>query len=79
MTDGRLVARFGLLPVRRVDVPLDAIQDVDVEQTFLGRLLGYGRVYVTARDEGVDTLGPVPAPAELRAALLRGRAGGRRR
>jgi len=80
VTDGRLRARVGLVPARRVEIPLGGIEGVDVEETFLGRRLGYGRVLVAGRDGTIETFAPVASAAELRAALLTaaGR-GGRRR
>ncbi len=79
VTDARLKARVGLVPPRRVEIPLGGIEGVDVEETFLGRRLGYGRVLVAGRDGRIETFAPVASAAELRAALLAGGRGGRRR
>ncbi len=79
IVDGRFVARVGLWPLRRVDMPLREIGEVDVETSTIGRWLGYGRIHVTSREGLVETFAHVADAGGLRVALLDGDRGGRRR
>ena len=60
LTDERLYVVFGVLRRQKAAVPLSSIGAVEVEQTLLGRLLGYGTL--TAGELEIDF---VPRPAEL--------------
>ena len=74
VTGKRLTGKLGgFLRPHAVDVPLAAIQTVTVEQTRLGRWLGYGTVRLELTDGGYDRFRPVIDATALRDALLRGR------
>ncbi len=60
LTDERLYIAFGVLRRQKAAVPLSSIGAVEIEQTLIGRLLGYGTL--TAGELEIDF---VPRPAEL--------------
>ncbi|MCC3751414.1 MAG: PH domain-containing protein [Halorhodospira halophila] len=57
VTENHLVVETGLIVVHSRVIPLSDVQALGVHYTWLGRLLGYGRVVITTRD-GVCVIVP---------------------
>jgi hypothetical protein len=74
VTDQRLIFKRGLLWRTTQELQLRAIEEVNLEQGFLGRLTNYGRLEL--RGTGVDdiVLPPLADPLGLRKALQDGMA-----
>ena len=72
VTDRRVVWRRGLLGSKERSVPLQQVQDVSVEYTLFGRLLGYGTVRVeSAGGPATEIVAPrIPRPGQVRDAIL---------
>jgi membrane protein YdbS with pleckstrin-like domain len=71
VTSQRVIDEQGILAVRMVDSPLDTIHNVTCEQSFWGRVLGYGTLNLqTGAEHGLTTIESVGSPQELRATIL---------
>ena len=67
VTDRRLIDEWGILTHKSKENPLDKINDIVVEQTILGRMLGYGSISVqTAAKAGETIIEFVERPEELK-------------
>jgi uncharacterized membrane protein YdbT with pleckstrin-like domain len=81
VTNRRLVLRAGLFRPRTRALALPAIEDVGVDESMMGRLLGYGTLHVVGGDGTVDVFPRVQNVRAVRDAIARQvpRSGGRRR
>ena len=82
LRDGVLVIEQGLISRRRRVIPVERIQSVDLVRRIIHRLFGVVGVHVEAIGGGGDTEGQLdalslPVAAQLRGALLAGRAAAR--
>ena len=67
VTDHRVIRRVGLVSRETQQAPLDRIQDITVEQSWLGRLLDYGDVILeTAAEHGTLVFPFVASPESFR-------------
>ena len=74
--DERVVWRTGLLRGQHVAMDLDGVRGLGLEQSWLGRRLGYGELRIVDQAGSVHSFGPVGSVERLRTAAGRG---GRRR
>jgi uncharacterized membrane protein YdbT with pleckstrin-like domain len=66
VTNLRVVHKTGFIKRRTFEMSLDKVESVDVNQSILGRLFGYGSVTVRGVGEGVETIDTIAAPLEFR-------------
>jgi uncharacterized membrane protein YdbT with pleckstrin-like domain len=67
VTDLRIIDEYGVFSHNSKESPLDKINNVSYNQTFWGRLLGYGNVQIqTAAEIGSTTYYNVEKPRELK-------------
>jgi uncharacterized membrane protein YdbT with pleckstrin-like domain len=67
VTDLRIIDEFGVFSLNSKESPLDKINNVSYNQTFWGRILGYGNVQIqTAAEIGSTTYCDVERPKELK-------------
>jgi uncharacterized membrane protein YdbT with pleckstrin-like domain len=71
VTNRRLMLRAGLFRPRTRVLSLPAIEDVGVDQTMGGRLLGYGTLHVVAADGTIDVFPRVQGAHAVRDAIVR--------
>ncbi|MBS0221773.1 MAG: PH domain-containing protein [Proteobacteria bacterium] len=69
ITDRRVIYKHGFLSRRTVEMNMGKVEIVDVEQSILGRLLGFGTIRVRGTGQGIENLTQVAAPLELRNAI----------
>ena len=69
ITDRRVIAKFGLLSRTTSEQRLSKIESIHVYQSFLGRLLNYGRVTVTGTGSSATRFGPMADPIACKHAL----------
>jgi uncharacterized membrane protein YdbT with pleckstrin-like domain len=69
VTDHRLLVKRGVLSVHTVEMSLDKIESVDVDQSLVGRLLGYGSVTVHGVGSRWDPITLIPDPSGFRNAI----------
>jgi len=77
ITNRRMMRFEGLFNRHMVESILNKINDVSLNQTFWGRLFGYGDVTVlTAAESGIQEMRNIARPFEFKQALFRARSSG---
>ena len=69
VTDRRVIFKTGFIRRRTVEMNMDKVETVDVDQSILGRILGYGTIHVLGTGSGIEHLRQVAHPLELRSAI----------
>ena len=69
VTDHRIIVKRGLVSLHTVEMSVDKVESVDVDQTILGRMLGYGAVTVHGVGAGWDPLPGLADPIGFRNAI----------
>ena len=54
VTDRRIIFKTGLFQRHTVEISMEKVESVDVDQSILGRVFGYGDVTVRGTGEGVE-------------------------
>jgi uncharacterized membrane protein YdbT with pleckstrin-like domain len=72
VTDRRVIYKRGFINRYTVEMNVSKIETVDVDQSFWGRLLGYGTVIVRGTGAGIEPLRMVTNPMALRSAIIAG-------
>jgi membrane protein YdbS with pleckstrin-like domain len=70
VTDRRVIYKTGLIQRHTVEINLDKIESVDVDQSALGRLFGYGTVTIRGTGQAVEPLRDMADPLQFRSAIL---------
>jgi uncharacterized membrane protein YdbT with pleckstrin-like domain len=74
VTDRRVLQIDGIFQKRVLDSSLDKVNDVLLEQSVAGRLLGYGTIQIlTASEQGINRLETIPDPLRFKRAIIEGR------
>jgi uncharacterized membrane protein YdbT with pleckstrin-like domain len=74
LTDHRVVRQEGVFSISSFDAPLDKINNVYHNQSFIGRLLGYGNVGLeTASEKGTTTFAFLSNPVSFKNHIVRQR------
>jgi uncharacterized membrane protein YdbT with pleckstrin-like domain len=66
LTNRRVVAKFGVITLRTIEIRLDKIESVRVHQNISGRLLNYGSVVITGTGGSHDPIPDIPDPVVFR-------------
>ncbi len=66
VTSLRVVHKEGFIKRRTFEMNFDKVESVDVDQTILGRFLGYGDVTIRGVGEGVETIKTIAHPLQFR-------------
>jgi len=66
VTSLRVVHKQGFIQRSTFEMNLDKVESVDVEQSILGRILGYGDVTILGVGEGRKTIGMIASPLQFR-------------
>jgi hypothetical protein len=66
VTNFRVIRKSGFIRRRTWEMNMDKIESVTVDQSILGRVLGYGTVHVLGTGEGTEHLHQISTPLELR-------------
>lgn len=75
VTNRRVIHTRGILNKHVMDSSLSKINDVILEQSFFGRMFGYGTIKIlTAADETMNTLDHISNPVEFKQAMLNAKA-----
>lgn len=69
VTNRRVIAKFGLVSRSTIELNLLKVESVRVEQTVMGRLLGYGSVIVVGTGSSIDPIRFIADPIRFRQAL----------
>lgn len=66
VSNRRVLIKTGLLSRRSVEVLLPKVESIGVDESFLGRILGYGSVIVRGTGGTFETFDKIAHPNELR-------------
>jgi Bacterial PH domain len=70
ITNRRIFAKVGFIARTTVELMLNRVEGASVDQTILGRLFGYGFVWVKGTGQGVIPIDFVAEPGRFHAALM---------
>ncbi len=71
VTDRRVIQIRGILNKRVIDSSLEKINDVELRQSLVGRIMNFGTVEIlTASDESVNVMDRIEAPLDFKRAML---------
>ena len=73
VTDQRFVIKRGIIARHATDLPLPALENVDLDQRILPRLFGYGRLTIAGSGETQLRTPPMQDPVTFRTALAEAR------
>jgi uncharacterized membrane protein YdbT with pleckstrin-like domain len=66
VTNLRVIHKTGFIKRRTFEMSLDKVESVDVNQSILGRIMGYGDVTVRGVGEGAETIRTIASPLDFR-------------
>jgi uncharacterized membrane protein YdbT with pleckstrin-like domain len=66
VSDRRVIYKRGILRRHTIEMNMSKVESVDVDQTILGRILGYGVVTIHGTGGGVERLANIDAPLAFR-------------
>jgi len=72
VTNHRVIYKCGFIRRHTVEMNMDKVETVNVDQSLLGRLLGFGTIRVLGTGQGLERLRQVASPIELRNAITAG-------
>lgn len=70
VTDRRVIYKRGFIKRHTAEMNMDKVESVDVDQSMLGRMLGYGTIHVLGTGQGIEHLHRIAHPIELRNAII---------
>jgi len=70
ITSQRVIARTGVLRIKTIEILLNQVETVEVDQTFIGRILGFGTVIITGTGGTNEYLRDLKAPGQFRDAVM---------
>jgi len=70
VTTRRVIQKRGLIRRHTGEMNMDKVESVHVEQTLLGRLLGYGSIVVRGTGSGIEGLHHISDPIALRSSIV---------
>jgi uncharacterized membrane protein YdbT with pleckstrin-like domain len=66
VTNKRVIYKRGFIQRKTIEMHMDKVESVDVDQSILGRLLGYGDIFVRGTGAGFEPLKKIDSPIEFR-------------
>ena len=69
VTNHRVIYKTGFLRRHTVEMNMDKVETVNVDQSILGRILGYGTIHVLGTGQGIEGLSRIGQPIEVRNAI----------
>jgi uncharacterized membrane protein YdbT with pleckstrin-like domain len=66
VSDRRVIYKRGILRRHTIEMNMSKVESVDVDQTILGRILGYGVVTIHGTGGGVERLASIADPLAFR-------------
>jgi uncharacterized membrane protein YdbT with pleckstrin-like domain len=66
VTSKRIIYKCGFVRRRTIEMNLDKVESVDVNQSILGRLLGYGDIVIRGVGVGIEPLRRIDHPITFR-------------
>ncbi len=69
VTDRRVIQKVGFIARDTAEMNINQVESVEVTQTIIGRILGYGTIRVHGSGHGLEALSYVANPIALRTAI----------
>lgn len=69
VTNHRVIYKVGFLRRHTVEMNMDKVETVNVDQSILGRILGYGTIHVLGTGQGIEGLNRIGQPITVRNAI----------
>ena len=69
VTNHRVIYKRGFIRRHTVEMNMDKVETVNVDQSILGRLLGFGTIHVLGTGQGIESLARIASPLQLRNAI----------
>ncbi len=66
ITNKRIIIKYGSLSIKTLEMNISKVESVNVEQSFLGRLLGYGTIIVVGTGGTKEPFAGISAPLVFR-------------
>ena len=66
ITNRRVIAKFGFIRRETVEINLEKVEALKVDQTFLGRFLNYGTVFISGAGTSVAPIRDIADPLVFR-------------
>jgi uncharacterized membrane protein YdbT with pleckstrin-like domain len=66
VTDKRIIYKRGFISRYTIEMHLDKVESVDVDQSVLGRILGYGDIIIRGVGASLEPLHDIESPIEFR-------------
>lgn len=66
VTNKRVIAKVGIVTRRTIDLLLSRVESVGVEESVLGRMLGYGTVVIRGTGGTPESFNKIASPLEFR-------------
>lgn len=70
VTNRRVIHKRGLIRRETGEMNMEKVESVNVDQTILGRILGYGSIVVRGTGAGIEGLHHISDPLSLRSAII---------
>ncbi|MFZ0730353.1 MAG: PH domain-containing protein [Methylovirgula sp.] len=70
VTTARVIYKTGFIKRHTAEMNMDKVESVDVDQSLLGRILGYGTVDIRGTGASIEQLEFIAHPLELRNAIM---------
>jgi uncharacterized membrane protein YdbT with pleckstrin-like domain len=70
VTNRRVLAKFGVISRTTFELFLDKVEGVNVDQTIMGRMLGYGSIHVKGTGGGMSPIDSIYYPEFFQRVLL---------
>ncbi|HZP20210.1 MAG TPA: PH domain-containing protein [Bauldia sp.] len=70
VTNLRVIYKTGFIRRHTSEMNMEKVESVTVNQSLLGRVLGYGSIHVRGTGVGIEHLHRIAAPIELRNAII---------
>jgi uncharacterized membrane protein YdbT with pleckstrin-like domain len=77
VTDHRVIYKTGLLARHTIEMNRDKVESVDVDQTLLGRIFGYGTIIVRGTGGSLEPIRTIGDPLTFRSYITAGPPGAR--
>ena len=70
VTNKRVIAKFGFIERRTIEINVARIESIQVEQTVMGRMLGYGTIVFSGAGTPQATISHIADPLAFRKAVV---------
>ena len=66
VTNRRVIYKRGFISRHTIEMNMDKVESVDVDQTILGRMMGYGNIVVRGTGSGLEPMRDIADPLTFR-------------